>query len=293
VKRFFGTRFFEGADVQIGPSKQAYFDTLISQARSQEHVIDLVWDDRFSKFEFLWYAVERCGLLVRGANQASYDVFEPIDGKDYFDRPVKAVFAANDAAWPMFFALVDRQNPHLRCFWGDALWAQPDDGPARKVYAYAINREAFENKPYVTGGVYLLPNEGFHPARSSQGRLTLESICEVSVRPLARMTITTEDFPFQDIVQPFAFDDLMAMYEIQNQATRKVENALGGSLYYHLERTPLERIQQAVNFIRAFYPGFQIVVGEPNGNEVEVRMRFPAGAIQFCKEEWLAQRSEK
>lgn len=252
--------------------------------------MDLVSDGRLSKFEFLWYAVERCGLLVRGANRADYDIFEPIEGKDYFDRPVKAVFAANDAAWPMFFALVDRQNPHLRCFWGDALWAQPDDGPARKVYAYAINREAFENKPYVTGALYLLPGENFHPVRSDQGRLTLESISEVSVRPLARMIITAEDSPFQDVVQPFAFDDLMAMSEIQNNATRKVENALGGSLYYHLERTPLERIQQAVNFIRAFYPGFHIVVSEPNGHEVEVRMRFPAGAIRFCKEEWLAQR---
>ncbi len=288
MKRFYGTRFFEGPDVNIDPSKQAYFDALISQARSQERVTDLVWDDRFSKFEFLWYAVERCGLLARGANRADYDIFEPVDGKDYFDRPVKAVFASSDAAWAMFFALVDRQNPHLRCFWGDALWAQPDDGPARKVYAYAINREAYENKPYVTGGVYLLHKGTFHPVHSSQGRLTLESICETSVLPLARMTITADDFPFQDVVQPFAFDDLKAMFEIQNQATRKVEDSLGGSLYYHLDRTPLERIRQAVDFICSFYPGFQIAVSTPQENEVKIEMRFPVGAVRFCKEEWLA-----
>lgn len=289
MQRFYGTRYFEGPGVLIDAAKKAYFDTLLSQARSQPRVMDVEWNERFVRHEFIWYAVECCGLLARGANQADFEIFEPIDGKDCFDRPVKAVFASPDAAWPMFFALVDRQNPHLCCFWGDALWAQPDEGPPRKVYACAINREAFENSPYITGCVYLLPSENFHPVLSDQGRLTLESISETSVRPLARITITAQDFPFRDIVQPFAFKDLMAMNQIQTSAIRKVEHPQGGSLYYHLESMPLEKIQQAVEFIRSFYPGFQVTVGEPNGDEVEIIMHFPAGAIRFCKEEWLGK----
>ncbi len=59
----------------------------------------------------------------------------------------------------------------------------------------------------------------------------------------------------------------------------------GGILFIPLDALPLEKVRRAANFIRLFYPGFQLSLIEQQDGEAAVTMRFPAGAVKFCHED--------
>ncbi|WP_218197316.1 hypothetical protein, partial [Pseudomonas sp. 2995-1] len=54
--------------------------------------------------------IENKDVLVYGSNNSEIDRFEPRDQLLANQKPVKAVFAASDAIWSLFFAVVNRKQ---------------------------------------------------------------------------------------------------------------------------------------------------------------------------------------
>lgn len=111
----------------------------------------------------------------------------------------KAVYAASDGLWAMFFAIVDRgrvtsiTNACVRL----ADEAGTLHGP---YYVFSVSRSALPARPWRTGTVYLLPRSTFTlqpPMAFGPNQVHVAQLASVvPVQPLAKLAIAPADFPF-------------------------------------------------------------------------------------------------
>ena len=153
------------------------------------------------KWQFLCYLTDNKGVLVHGSSKPDIEEFEPRQSDDvgeFGNR--KAVYAASDALWAMYFAVTDRSRGvyslHNACF----RVVQEDGSKSAPYYFFAINIDALRYQPWCNGTIYILPRAGFEPQppvtlRGITGEI-LQWACRAPVRPLARLNITPADFPF-------------------------------------------------------------------------------------------------
>jgi hypothetical protein len=148
------------------------------------------------------------GFVAHGTGQADITVFEPRQSNDsgWFGNR-KAVYAASDAVWAMFFAIMNRPTVPMRIVNSAiSVWA---NGNLEARYFFGASKSALEQKAFRNGWVYLLPDEGFErePADSSLG-FPFEShhlAYLEPVRPAFRVPVTPSDFPF--LARIHGYDD--------------------------------------------------------------------------------------
>lgn len=191
------------------PAMRAAFDAIWRGARDDGGSVLIDDELPAPKWQFLSHLADVHGLALHGSGDPSIAVFEPRQANDlreFGNR--RAVYAAGDGIWAMFFAIADRErigsvtNACVRL-------ADASGTSSAPYYLFSISREALPAHPWRTGTVYVLPGETFEPqppvpfgeyeARIPQ----LASL--VPIRPLARITVAPEDFPF--LAQIRAHDD--------------------------------------------------------------------------------------
>lgn len=146
----------------------------------------------YPKHEFLSYLVHHRGLLAHGSNLDDIVLFEPRQANDA-GTYLTGVYAADDGIWPMFFAVVARGGGRLTNDPGDAA-------------------------SWTTGTVYLLPRETF---RHIWGN---EWVSDVPVRPVARLCVTPDDFPFRQATVRFSIGE--PLWRIRRRFRKHARSAL-------------------------------------------------------------------
>lgn len=181
------------------------FDRLLGQAldRGPYHPIDYRLDA--PKWQFLCYAADRGGLVLHGSGDPGIERFEPrqpYDTLEFSSR--RAVFAATDGIWPMYYAILDReQHPMTLC--NSCMRICADGQISDPYYFFSISRPALQLQPWRTGTVYLLPADSFE----TQPRISVDdSLIEVAqaaspvlVEPVAKLSVLPGDFPFLDEIK--------------------------------------------------------------------------------------------
>ena len=156
---------------------------------------DLPWP----KWQFVCHLTDRLGLAAHGSGDPSIEEFEPRQPSDLTEfGNRRMVYAASDAIWAMFFAVVDRDRVDTI---GNAAVRIEEDGlTTGPFYVFAVSRSALPLRPWRTGTLYLLPRDPFEQQPSMPfGRATVrfEQLASPQpVRPLAKLTIAPDDFPF-------------------------------------------------------------------------------------------------
>ena len=151
---------------------------------------------------FLVWLTENKPILLHGSANPNIVVFEPRTpddrSPDAFSKQT-AVFATSDGIWPIFYAIVDRQNFRLRMLNGaHQFWLE--QGWSKMRYFFSITEPAFSQFPFREGTVYVLPKAGFKEQPLS--RLANWRIREPqwaspqTLRPLAKVQVKPEDLPF-------------------------------------------------------------------------------------------------
>lgn len=152
------------------------------------------------KWQFLCHLSDRHDIALHGSGDPDIALFQPRQSNDLnaFGNQ-KAVYAAADGLWAMFFAIVDRErvmsinNACIRLV--DETGAQ--HGP---YYVFSVSRSALPYQPWRTGTVYLLPRRTFAaqpPIALGATEVRIAQLASfVPVQPLAKLTITPGDFPF-------------------------------------------------------------------------------------------------
>jgi hypothetical protein len=152
------------------------------------------------KWQLLCHLADAHGLALHGSGRSAIEVFEPRQSNDLSEfGNQKAVYAAGDGIWAMFFAIVDRDRVASvtnACF----RLVDPSGAVGRPLYLFSVSQTALPLRPWRHGTVYVLPKGSFltEPSmrfRESEARIPhLASF--VPVRPLAQVPVAPEDFPF-------------------------------------------------------------------------------------------------
>ena len=136
------------------------------------------------KWWFLHHLVTH-GYLLHGSNEPEIAEFRTRQTFDAHGKPIDAVFASDDAIWPLYFAVVNR--PVAQSYIN---WCEHVRGKSR--YLFSIGSDPRDPRSWTGGTIYLLSRETFSPTPDSR-----ELVSRVPVRPRARLRVSPDDFPFR------------------------------------------------------------------------------------------------
>ena len=185
----------------LDDATRAAFDALIPTTPNPAGCPTIDFGLPVPKWQFLCYAAEQRNLALHGSGNPNIARFEPRQSNDLnaFGNQ-KAIYAAADGIWAMFFAIVDRDqyamsvtNACIRIV--DE--AEVTHGP---YYVFSVSHSVLPRQPWRTGTVYLLPRASFispepMPFETSQVHFA-QLASFIDVDPIAKLTVTPMDFPF-------------------------------------------------------------------------------------------------
>lgn len=150
------------------------------------------------KWEFLMYLSRNHPVLFHGTN-IDVEALEPRQGmctSKAFGR-LNAVYATTDPIIPVFHSILNREEIS-----GEFVTETDERGEVDKRfghnYTFQISRSIANvgEKAFANGSLYILSRDGFEQGTDDEGRLIDEWVNQSSVRPLAKLRLNKEDFPF-------------------------------------------------------------------------------------------------
>lgn len=200
---------------------RAEFDALLAAALAAGPGTAIDYRLAAPKWQFLCHVADHGGAVLHGSSDPDITRFEPRQSNDIAEfGNRRAVYAAADGLWALFFAILDRPR-HRMSLTNSCFRVLGEDGSVSEPYYYfAVNNEVLEQDQLGPGTVYLLPADGFErePAYVEGGRrvLTAQAASVEPVEPLAKLAVEPADFPLR-----------IRGYDLATQLTR-VEADPGG-----------------------------------------------------------------
>jgi len=148
----------------------------------------------YPRHEFLRYLVAQQDVVLYGSNQPDIIVIEPQEQYDLSGQRMRGVIATGDGIWPIFHAILDREQ-YTGSVRSGAFVVKITRAQERRYYYFSLNPTLHNLRPWRTGMVYILPRPAFTPLSSSVVRYD-EWVCPKPVRPIAKIAVTPQDFPF-------------------------------------------------------------------------------------------------
>ncbi len=184
---------------ETGKAAQKAFDELFNTAVQAGGCPAIAYDLPWPRWQFLCHLADRMEIALHGSGNPDIALFEPRQSNDLNEfGNQKAVYAASDGLWAMFFAIVDRArvesvaNACVRL-------ADPTGAVHGPYYVFSVSQSALPGRPWRTGTVYLLPRGPFiaqPPMSFGPYQAQIAQLASLEpVRPLAKLTVTPADFP--------------------------------------------------------------------------------------------------
>jgi hypothetical protein len=138
---------------------------------------------------------------MHGTGEPYIKVFEPRPSNDLSEFGAQtAVYAAGNGLWAMFFAIIDRERYPMATSNACIRLVNETADVSEPRYVFSISQSALRLAPWRQGFVYLLPGDTFVNQPSLQFgpyEVRIPQLASlVPVRPIARLDVLPEDFPF-------------------------------------------------------------------------------------------------
>lgn len=275
-------------------AKESAFGGLFQEMISAGDGRLLNYDLPYPKQEFLRYVAEQDAVIFHGSGDPNIETFVPVrSSMELYDRSGRgnrgAVYGTHDALWPMFFAIIDR--PKLTGSIQNGVdYYEDQNGKRASVYHFSINKDLLEARPFRNGTIYLLPRESFVRLEKMEGVFSNEWACEEEVRPLARLALLPEDFPFLDQIGGHDDSLLIDFGELGEAVIGSVLEANpqedGFELKLAWDESLSDQLMPYVGLVRRFLPQVTLTLRfEANGGAVWLKMGGPAAFQQVLKEQ--------
>lgn len=175
------------------------FDELLNTVLSLGGCPTIQFALPWPKWQFLCHIADHHDIALHGSGNPNIALFEPRQSNDLVEfGNQKAVYAASDGLWAMFFAIVDRNR--VASITNACVRLEESGTVYGPLYVFSVSRAALANRPWRTGTVYLLPRSTFvtqSPMPFGSSKVHIAQLASfVPVQPLAKLTVTPEDFPF-------------------------------------------------------------------------------------------------
>jgi hypothetical protein len=169
-----------------------------------------------AKWQFLCHVAEHHNIAVHGSGNPNISLFEPRQSNDLSEfGNQKAIYAASDGIWAMFFAIVDRDRHAMSVSNACVQLVDPEGAVHGPYYVFSVSRQMLPLQPWRTGTVYLLPRETFAVQPSipfGPMEVRIAQLASLSpVRPLAKLTVEPADFPFLKQIRGHADERLQEL----------------------------------------------------------------------------------
>ncbi|HLA99444.1 MAG TPA: hypothetical protein VJL34_13405 [Anaerolineales bacterium] len=193
--------WLERPDEAIDDSTRLAFDDLLETTLVSGGNPIIQYTLPAPKWQFLCHLADHHALALHGSGNAQIASFEPRQSNDLnpFGNQ-KAVYAAADGIWAMFFAISDRDGYEMTVTNACIRQVDRDGMTSGPFYFFSVSKQALARRPWRTGTVYLLPRATFEtqpPLPFSASEVHIAQLASrVSVQPLARLTVDPSDFPF-------------------------------------------------------------------------------------------------
>ncbi|GMB09602.1 hypothetical protein EDD69_10642 [Thermolongibacillus altinsuensis] len=198
---FHTLHFLKVPELDLPAQATEEFERIYSHYISSGNGDFIPYTSNYPKYLFLHYLIENKDVLVHGSNNENIEIFEPREQLLFTGNPVKAVFAASDGIWSMFFAVINRRE-YVGSLRNACFTLQTKKG-IKRFYYFSVNEE-YKGKLWRDGCIYIMPKNFF-----KRGGIQDEWICENKVKPLAKLSVTPKDFPFLEKVKRHKETDSM------------------------------------------------------------------------------------
>jgi hypothetical protein len=186
--------------VNFDETTQTAFDELLNTTINASECPTIEFTLPYPKWQFLCYLADHHSIAMHGSGDPNIALFEPRQSNDLNEfGNQKAIYAASDGLWAMFFAIVDRER--VGSITNGCIRLADESGTLHgPYYVFSISQSALSTQPWRTGTVYLLPRSTFitqSPMAFGSSQVHIAQLASfVPVQPLAKVTVTPDDFPF-------------------------------------------------------------------------------------------------
>jgi hypothetical protein len=187
-------------NVNFDEKAQMAFDELWDSTLSIDGCPTIPFTLPYPKWQFLCYLADHHDIALHGSGDPHIALFEPRQSHDLNEfGNQKAIYAASDGLWAMFFAIVDRDRV-LSITNACVRLAEETGALHGPLYVFSVSQSALPSQPWRTGTVYLLPQSTFttqSPMAFGSFQVHIAQLASfVPVQPLAKLSVTPADFPF-------------------------------------------------------------------------------------------------
>lgn len=175
------------------------------------------------RWQFLCYLAEKREFVLHGSPSGEIELFEPRQSSDLNEFGAqKAIYAAADGIWPMFFAILNRQLHPTSIINACLRVEHPLGQMGEPMYFFSVQGDTLALNPWTPGWVYILPRESFvreaaFPGGDDTRVHTAQVASLVPVRPVARLRVEPLDFPFLAQVRSHVGERLAEYAQALNQ----------------------------------------------------------------------------
>jgi len=156
----------------------------------------------YPKWQYLSYLCEAKELVLHGSQIPDIDEVEPrqaLDVKAFSNQ--RAIYATTDGIWVIYFAIIDRKkftklslfNSCLRIRFSESQLSDP-------FYFFSLTQSVLVQAPWCEGTIYILPRQSFEREAPQQVQaieiVFPHWISQTSGKPLAKLSVGAQDFPF-------------------------------------------------------------------------------------------------
>jgi hypothetical protein len=150
------------------------------------------------RLDFLRWLAQRGTVVFHGSPSGNlaelHTERETRDATPWGDQ--QAVYATTDPVWAIYFACNVRGAPGFRSTRNGSM-GRAGSSLYPREYFFSHNRGS--QPAWADGWLYLLPPDPFEPEPLLAGVIdTAQLVSRVPVRPLARVAVSPEDFPFRE-----------------------------------------------------------------------------------------------
>jgi hypothetical protein len=179
----------------------AAFEALWTQITTSTQVAELLYSLPIPRWQFLSYLAEHKPVVLHGSGNPDLSELEPRQTNDVSEFGNRcAIYAASDGIWPIYFAILDREQYAMSLTNACFRVITPTGTRSEPFYFFSISQTALEHQPWRTGTVYILPRASFEQqaALATPGAeiQVMQWASAERVKPFAKLTVRPNDFPF-------------------------------------------------------------------------------------------------